>query len=82
MLKRTQAELDGARAELASSKTCTPSARGSLAGTCDVKNCAEWTCNGPGDENWCTCFTEGDDKLFERIGCGSDDTNTCRCESQ
>ena len=82
-LKRTQAELDGARAELASSKTCTPSAKGSLAGTCDLKNCAEWTCNGPGDENWCTCFTEEAEKLkvFELLGCGvSDDSTTCRCE--
>ena len=77
--KNQNVELKKQNAEL----TCTPSAKGSLAGTCDVKNCAEWTCNGPGDENWCTCFTEEAEKLkvFELLGCGvSDDSTTCRCE--
>ena len=77
-----KADLAGARAELASSKTCTPSDRGSLAESCDVMNCRDWTCNGPGVENWCTCFTEEAEKLkiFELLGCGQDGS-TCRCET-
>ena len=80
--KVCKADLAGARAELASSKTCTPSDRGSLAESCDVMNCRDWTCNGPGVENWCTCFTEEAEKLkiFELLGCGQDGS-TCRCET-
>lgn len=41
---------------------------------CKPERCNEWEC-----DEWCTCFHEADEKLYENNGCITDDDVECDC---
>ena len=43
-------------------------------GKCDHSACMEWSC-----KEWCQCYQEEFDGVYEENGCNQDDGTVCKC---